>query len=205
MGFGTRLPLPTRILITISQWMSRGWFWISVGIGVFLLIILCKVAGARIKSFMDRINLHIPLVKKVVLQLELARFARAFGLLIEHGVPLFQALEVACAVVNHAVIRGAFRDLQSGLKEGSSLAVCLKQNPLFDSFFINTIAVGEEGGKLGDALREIAHFYEEEIDRLLHMLSALLEPVLILGVGCVVGFIVMAILLPVFEISTLPR
>ena len=204
-GFGGRLPLPTRVLMTMSAWFAHGWSWLLLAVGLTVLAAALLLRHERIHVVIDRVSLRLPLGGAFIRQLELARFARAFGLLLNHGVPILQAVEVAVPVIGHRVIRQALGRLSKHLKDGSSLAVCLKGMPIVTPFLVHTVAVGEEGGRVGEALTEVADFYERELDRLLEVMAALLEPVMILLVGGVVGFIVMAVLLPVFEMSVIAR
>ena len=140
-------------------------------------------------------------MRELIKKIELARFARSFGVLIDEGVPIFQAIEVAIPVVNHKIIRKYLEPIPSGLREGATLSACMKRIPISTLYLVNTVAIGEESGKLGAAFNEVANFYERESEGLLQTLATLFEPVLILGVGSLVGFIVMGILLPIFEMS----
>ncbi|MBI4314240.1 MAG: type II secretion system F family protein [Candidatus Omnitrophica bacterium] len=205
VGFGGRLPLPTKILIFLSHGMSQAWFWMAAALGVVFVFAIFKARQDQIQSWTDRIVLRLPLAGPLVLQLELARFARSFGLLLDHGVPILRATEIAIPVVRNRVIRQQLARLPAHLREGNTLASGLKGMPMMTPFVMNTIAIGEETGKIGEALIEIASFYELEVERLLDLLSALLEPAMILFVGGIVGFIVMATLLPIFEMSSVIR
>jgi len=202
-GFGGQLPLPTRILLMVSGWMSQPWFWGACGIMALFLVVLLRGRGEESRLFLDRIALATPLVKTLVRQLELARFARAYGLLLDHGIPILQATEIAIPVVENRIIRKGLTPLTHHLREGGSLSSCLKGLSVATPFLVNSVAVGEEGGKAGEALIEVANFYEQEVERLLQILAGLLEPTMILVVGGIVGFIVMAVLLPIFEVSSL--
>ncbi len=205
VSFGGTLPLPTRILLTITAWCHNGWLW-GVVVGVMgLIALLVRSQGATSRLWLDRLVLRLPVVGVLIRQVELARFARSFGLLLSHGIPILQATEVAIPVVKNLVIRKALEPLPANLREGSSLAACVKTLTIATPYFVHTVAVGEEGGKAAEALLEIANYYEREIERLLQILAGLLEPAMILVVGGIVGFIVMAILLPIFEMSTLVR
>lgn len=204
-GFGSQLPLATRILLTVSQWCGNGWFW---GIGVTVALVLgvfFRSHRAKGRVLLDRLSVHLPLIGMLVRQLELARFSRAFGLLLDHGIPILQAVEVATPVVKNQVIRKQLARLPAQLKEGSQLAPCLKALAISTPFVVHTVAVGEESGKVSGALLEVANFYEREVERLLQLMAGLLEPTMILAVGAVVGFIVIAVLLPVFEMSLIIR
>lgn len=204
-GFGSRLPLPTRILLTVTGWCQQGWFWIGCLVAAGLLALWIRSRAEPSRLLWDRLSLRLPLLGTLTRDVELARFARSFGLLLDHGVPILQAAEVAIPVVHNRVIRRALERLPADLKEGGSLAGCLKTLPVATPFVVHTVAVGEEGGRVGEALAEIATLYEREVERLLRVMASLLEPMMILVVGSLVGFIVMAVLLPVFEMSVIAR
>ena len=203
LGLGERLPLATRALLAVTDWMSSGWFWgIMLGIG-FALAIGWRALGSRGRLLRDRLTLRLPLLGPLIQQIELARFARTLGLQLAHGIPILQAIDVAVQVVSHQVVRAGLQRLQEGLRQGQTLSSCLQRLPIATPFLVHTVAVGEEGGKVGEALTEVATYYEREAERLLQTMATLLEPSLILMVGLVVGFIVMAVLLPIFEMSSL--
>ena len=204
-GFGGRLPLPTRILMAVSGWCAHSWFWIVAAAGIGLVTMLIAGRGEQGRLLIDRVSLRLPLLGSMIQELELARFARAFGLLLDHGIPVLQAADVAIPIVNNRVIRHSLSRLPASLKDGGSLAIGLKGLPVVTPFVVHTVAVGEEGGRVGEALAEVTAFYERDVERLLDTLAALLEPVMILMVGAVVGFIVMAVLLPIFEMGSIAR
>lgn len=204
-GFGSQLPLPTRILLTVTGWCQQVWFWIGCLVAVGLLTLVLRSRAEQSRLVCDRLSLRLPILGTLIRHVELARFARSFGLLLDHGVPILQATEVAIPVVGNRVIRRALERLPAHLKEGGSLAACLKTLPVATPFVVHTVAVGEEGGRVGEALAEIANLYEREVERLLRVMASLLEPTMILVVGSLVGFIVMAVLLPVFEMSVIAR
>lgn len=199
-----RLPLPTRLLLKTVDVMSWWGSWVVVlAVGTLAALAWIK-GGDRVRAAADTLVLKIPLLGSLVRQLELARFARAFGLLLEHGVSVLQAADVAIPVVRHTLLRRQLEQLPGLIRQGGSLAESLKQVPLMTSFVVNTIAIGEESGKAGEAFLEVAVVYEREVERLLQTATSLLEPAMVLGVGAMVGWIVFAVLLPIFELSGLP-
>lgn len=204
-GLGAALPWPTRLLVAISQVAVQPWLWgLLLGVAAALSA-LWRWRARQLRAVVDRLALRLPLVGPLLIQMEFARFARSLGLLLEHGVPILQAMEVAIPVVGNGVIQGQLAQVPAGLKGGGSLVQGLSTLPVATPFLINTVAVGEESGKLAEALTEVATFYEREVDRLLQLCATLLEPAMILAVGGVVGFIVMAILLPIFELGSVIR
>ena len=202
-GLGERLPLPTRLLLLVSGWMAGWWFW-GIAAGLIAAATLAwKGMGARGRLVVDRLMLRVPMLGQLVQQVELARFARSFGLQITQGISILQAIEIATQVSENRVLRSQLQRLPEGLRQGNPLSSCLRQLPLGTPFLVNTVAVGEESGQVGEALTEVAAYYERDSERLLATMATLLEPALILLVGLVVGFIVMAVLLPIFEMSSI--
>lgn len=198
-----KLPLATRLLMDTSHALTQWWVWaifVSITLG---LVVLCKTKGPMVWDWVDSWNLRLPVIGPFLRQLELARFSRSFSLLLEHGVSVLKAVEVALPVVRHRKIRRELGSVPEGLKQGKSIASCLKPLPNMTPYVVNTVSVGEESGKVGEAFAEVANFYEREAEGMLHVVAALMEPAMVLGVGAVVGWIVMAILLPIFELSSI--
>jgi type II secretory pathway component PulF len=204
-GLGQHLPLPTRLLLTVSAWMSSAWFWVGAGILAASAVLAWKAAGERGRLLRDRLILRLPVVGTLVQEVELARFARSFGLLLTQGISVLKAMEVAGPVVNHRVIRAELARIPDGLRQGEPLSACLSGLSVSTPFLTNTVAVGEESGRVGEALGEVAAFYERNAERAVQTMASLLEPTLIVVIGVVVGFIVMAVLLPIFEMSMVGR
>ena len=203
LGLGERLPLATRLLLALAQRMSGWAFWLILMGLIAAVALLCRGAGERGRLLWDRLTLRLPLLGQLIKQVEAARFARSFGLQIGHGIAILQAIETAISVTNHRVIRAELQRLPEGLRQGNPLSSCLRGLTIATPLLINTVAVGEESGRVGEALTEVAAYYERDSERLLQLMATLLEPMLIVAVGLVVGFIVMAVLLPIFEMSAI--
>ena len=199
--FGGTLPLPTQILLTVTALCRQGWFWAAVAGGILLVVIGMKRVGPRGHLILHRVSLKLPVVGEMIRQIDLARFARSFGLLLDHGVSILQAIEVALPVIRNRYIRQELGSLSASLRDGSSLAAGLKGLSVTTPFLLHTVAVGEESGKVAEALTGVAEYYERELERLLHAIASLLEPMMVLLMGGGVGFIVMAVLLPIFEVN----
>jgi type II secretory pathway component PulF len=205
VGLGEHLPMPTRLLLALAAWMSSGWFWVGLLTSGVVLALLWRGRGRRGRLAVDRLILRLPVIGTLVQEIEIARFARSFGLLINHGISVLRAMEVSIPVVKHLVIRSELERVPEGLRQGSVLSACLTPLSVSTPFLINTVAVGEESGKLGEALTEVASYYEREAERRLQTMATLLEPTLIVVIGLIVGFIVIAVLLPIFEMSSITR
>jgi len=200
------LPLPTKILIGTSNFMSTNWHWFLIVL-VFVVAVFSRVkSGSKKKFFFDMVKLRIPIIKKLVRNGEVAKFSRALELLLKNGIPIYESLELAIDTLDNDALRERLRRAQQDImSKGSTLSESLKRVDIFPQFAVNMIAVGEESGKLDDSLVEIGDAYEREIQQAIKLITTLLEPLLILAVGAVVGFIVFAMLLPIFNIGTMAR
>jgi len=200
---GSALPLPTRILVGTCT-VVRRWWWIVglvlVGCGMGLNMLLKTRGGRRL---VDQTLLHAPVIGSLVERLLIARFARTFGTLISSGVPILSALETVRATVTNLVLDEALQDVEQSLKVGESLARPMELSGVFPPLVTRMVALGEETGQLDQMLVQLADSYEEEVDVQLGGLTQLLEPVLIVFVGGVVGFIVIAMFLPLISLTKL--
>jgi type II secretory pathway component PulF len=204
-SMGQELPLPTQILISISQTLRQWWFWILLVSAIIVLIIKRQMRTEVGKLSLSIFKLHLPLFGKFILKAELSRFTRTLELLIRNGVSILKALDVAIPVVSNEIIRNYLRQSYKELEQGGSFGKSLKDTTLFPPFMSNLIIVGEESGRLEEALAEVAGCYERDTDETIRIISSLLEPLMILGMGLIVGFIVVAMLLPIFQINVMAR
>jgi type II secretory pathway component PulF len=202
---GQILPLPTRILINVSAFL-RGYWWLVIAIifiAVFLLKRTAKKPQGRIQ--LDRLKLKLPVWGEIVLKTEIARLMRTLSLLLSSGIPIVYALDISASTVGNQILRleaGKFKGQISG---GASFSKCLRDSAFFPTFVTNIVTVGEESGSLEKSLWRIADDYEIEVDRTLKVLTRLLEPAIILAMGLIVGFIVLSMLLPIFQINLIVR
>ncbi|MBI3322560.1 MAG: type II secretion system F family protein [Candidatus Omnitrophica bacterium] len=203
--FGSDLPLPTRLLLALMDALSKGWYWLAGGLACLVFVGVLAMRRPEARTGLDYLFLRVPVLGSLIRHLEITRFCRSFGLLLDHGVPILQAADVAIPGVHNRIVRRELTRLPAHLKDGHTLSTGLKKLTIATPFLVNTVAVGEEGGKMGEALAEVSNYYEREVERLLQMAAGLLEPATILLVGGVVGFIVMAVLLPILTMSTIAR
>mgnify|MGYP006297144137 CR=1 FL=1 len=196
------LPLPTRLLIGISDFCSDSWYWILLG-AVLVAALFNRLAAIDKGRFMiDRLRLHLPLLGRIEQQSDVARFARTLALMVDSGIAIDRALLLSADTMRNAVFREAMHGVrESTVQQGLPLSAGLKRAKLFPVFLANMVGVGEESGRLDESLVEVADFYEKEFEQQTRLVTSLLEPILILVVGLVVGFIVSAMLLPIFEIG----
>jgi type II secretory pathway component PulF len=197
------LPLPTRILIRVSELCSRYWVWVLVPLGLALAVLKRMMSGKRGRHFTDSVKLRLPLIGGFLKEADVARFARTMALLVRAGVPVEKALALSGRTLNNTVLRDEIEAVRRNTVEhGQSVADGLARNGAFPVFARNMIAVGEESGRIDESLVDTAVFYEKEVDRRIALGTSLIEPAMILVVGGVVGFIVFAMLLPILTVSS---
>lgn len=205
VNLGEKLPLPTRILIFISQGLRQWWFWIILILAIIILLIRRQAKTKTGKLSLSIFKLHFPILGNFILKAELSRFSRTLELLIKNGIPILKAIDIAIPVLENEVIKNQLRQSYKQLEQGGSFGRSLKNSKVFPLFMSNLITVGEESGRLDEALAEVASSYERDTDEAMRIMVSLLEPLMILGMGLIVGFIVVAMLLPIFEINVMAR
>lgn len=204
-NMGQSLPMPTRVLIYISNGIRHYWAWIILVVGIIVFLIQKELDTKSGKRFFSHLKLRLPLYGAFTLRADLARFCRTLEFLVRSGIPILKALDIAIPVLENDIIKDQLMQSHKELEEGGSFGRSLKGSKIFPLFMTNLIVIGEESGRLDEALSEIATSYERDTDETMKNMSSLLEPVMILVMGLAVGFIVIAMLLPVFEINAAIR
>jgi general secretion pathway protein F len=195
------LPWPTKFLIAASGF-TRTYFVVIIGIlcaGVIAVAALYK--NQEYKTKLDRLTLRLPLFGPLLFRLELARLTRTLGALMKSGLPVITAMEITQRVVQNSLIAQAMSDIKDSVQKGDNIADAVRTTGLFPPVVYHLIATGQMSGNIEDGLIEIAEMYDGEVQTAVRTLTSLLEPIILLVMGGVVAFIVMAILLPVFEIN----
>lgn len=197
-----QLPTPTRILIVISDVIKyHGWI---VVVSLIAIIFAWKLfTSTRFgKRVADRIKLKIPIFGKLHHKICMARFSRTMGTLLTSGVPILQAMETVAGTVGNTIMADAVLEARARIREGDRIGDPLEESRLFPPMVVHMIGVGEESGSLDFMLQKIADFYEAEVESQLASLTAALEPIMIVGLGFVVGYIVIAMFLPLVDVIT---
>lgn len=198
---GATLPLPTRILIAVSNLLSKFWYLIVFGL-VALFFGLKKLAATeRGKKFVDNLVLRLPVFGPLVKKAVVARFARTLATLLRSGIPLIQSLETVEAVTGNTIAAQEIAAARANIREGERMAPIFLQSKIFPPMAVHMLAVGEESGAVDDLLDRAAMFYEQEVEAMIGRLSSLVEPFLIAGVGLMVAFIALSIYLPLFSMA----
>ncbi len=195
------LPWPTQALIAVSGWVEH-YFWAIglVAVGLIGLWRLWRRTSSGALAW-DRLLLALPLAGPLLRKAAVARFARTLGVLLASGVDILDALDIVKRVVGNRVLEGVLQEARERVRHGAGLADPLRRSGAFPPVVYHMIATGEASGNLEEGLRNVATAFEEEVETNVDALTSLLEPVMILAMGLVVGFIVLAVLLPIFDIN----
>jgi len=199
-GLGAELPLPTRFVIALSNWLIRLLPFLIIG-GVLLVYAFKKYyathSGRRV---VDKIIIKSPIVGVLMQKIAVARFCRTLSTLISSGVPILDGLEITARTAGNAIIEDAIMVVRKGVESGLTIAQPLKETKVFPAMVIQMIGVGEQTGALDSMLSKIADFYEDEVDQAVANLLVLMEPIMILFLGVAVGGIIVAMYLPLFDL-----
>jgi type IV pilus assembly protein PilC len=196
-------PFTTKILLQISYIIKEHWYiiWILPMIIILLLSIYIN-RNPQCKYFIDNFKLKIPYINKLVNLITTCKFSRSFYILISSGVQVVDAIDISAKTIENKVIQDRIYKSKENIKLGNSLYQSLSMCNIFPNMFISMINIGEESGKLDDILSSISDFYEIELESKLNKIVSLIEPIIILTMGLVIGGIVMSIMLPMFEVMT---
>jgi len=195
------LPLPTKICVMASDAITGYWFILIPGLIVAFVGFFRWKRTEKGKEIWDRFVLRLPAqIGDVIQKVALARWSRTFSGSVAAGVPMLQAIKLTGETAGNVVLEQAMEDVYASVKRGGSLAGPIEQNPIFPAMVGHMVAVGEETGQLEHMLAKIADFYEAEVDAKVKALTSLIEPLMIVFVGGVVGFIVIAMYLPIFSL-----
>jgi type IV pilus assembly protein PilC len=205
-SMGGQLPFATQILVNISEGI-RSWPGLVTLVGTIAATSTFRwwKATDSGRLIWDTIKLRMPVFGPLVRKLALARFTRTFGTLVSAGVPILSALEIVGATSGNEVVARAVKKIRSAIKEGETIAKPLSESPVFPSMLVQMIAVGEETGALDAMLNKVADFYDEEVTTAVDGLTSLIEPLMMASLGVVVGGIVIALYLPMFQVITLVK
>lgn len=194
---GGELPVMTQITVGVSNFLLHQW-------PILIGIVVAAVIGFRValkkpasRYAIHRAFLKMPVFGKIIMKVNIARFARTFSSLLGAGVSVIQSLETTAGALGNVVIQKALRDAVKDIKNGQPVSVALDQSGYIPGILIQMAAVGEETGQLDTVLNKIAEFYEEEVDTIIGSMSSIIEPILIVGLGSIVGFVIASVLGPI--------
>lgn len=196
-----QLPRPTRLLISICSFMRAYWLLFPAAACGAFFAFAAWLRSAQGRLTWDRTRLRLPLFGRLFLKLEIARMARTLGVLLASGVPILHALDIVKGVVGNSFVADALGSVKDSIGRGANMAEAMRATGLFPPIVLHIIATGQISGGIEDGLIDIAHMYDEEVEQTSKALVSLLEPAILLVMGALVGFIVLAILLPIFDIN----
>ncbi|NPA95349.1 MAG: type II secretion system F family protein [Thermodesulfobacteria bacterium] len=198
---GAELPLPTQLVIQLSNFL-KSYFFILIG-GLFLIFIAFKkyYSTEKGKYLIDKLLLKAPVFGPLIKKVAVAKFTRTLGTLINSGVPIIEALNVAAGTAGNKVVENTIRKVKASISEGRSIAQPLMESKVFPPMVVQMISVGETTGALDAMLNKIADFYDQEVDATVDALTSMIEPFMIVFLGGTIGSIIIAMYLPIFKMA----
>ncbi|WP_138202772.1 type II secretion system F family protein [Haloimpatiens lingqiaonensis] len=204
-GSGVPLPLPTRISLAISSGIRKNWYIIIAVIAMIVFIVKTYSKSENGKLFFHNLKLKNFLTKDMNTKIITARFTRTLSTLLYSGIPLIQSIEITAKVLGNKVVENRMEEVKNRVVKGENLSDSLKEVKLFPPMLMSMIKIGEESGALDDILDKTANFYDEELDAALKRMTAMMEPLMILIMGVIIGFIVISMMMPMFDVfNTIP-
>ena len=195
------LPLPTTILIWVSAFMRSFWWALLLAIVAFIIGIRKAIKTTKGQYMWDKMKLSMPVIGHLNRRIALARFGRTLGSLLQSSVPLITSLEIVRNIVNNVLIGDVIDEAMEDIQAGKSLNLALSRSKWFPPVFLQMVAVGEQSGDLEAMLNKVADAYEREVEVRIAGMTAMIEPIMILAMAVIIGFIVISILLPIFEMN----
>jgi type IV pilus assembly protein PilC len=199
------LPAPTRLLLALSNFMRGYWYVIILGLGagIWGFMMMLKTEWGRI--WWDKVKLTVPLFKKLFRALYISRSLHTMGQLINAGVPMLDTISITADISGNTLYKRMWRAVYAAVKQGKKISAPLGKSPLLPRAVVQMINAGEESGKLGEVLDEVSSFYARELKGVIKSVTAMIEPLMIVMMGGMVGFIAMSIILPIFKLSQLVK
>lgn len=202
LGGEGSLPLPTQIAMAVSVVLRRFWYAVFGSFGVLIYVLRRYLKTPKGRASYDRLKLRMPILGDLNRKIVVARFSRTLGTLIASGVPIMQSLEVVAKAIDNTVIGEAVEAVRASIREGQTIAIPLQFSGVFPPMVVQMAKVGEETGALEQMLEKVADFYDVEVETTVASLTSLLEPILIIFMGVVVGAMVISLYLPIFSLAT---
>lgn len=200
-GMGAELPKPTQLLLDISNFISGYWYIVIAVISVTVYSFKRYVQTEKGGYVVDMLRLRFPLIGKLALKIAITRFASTFAQLLSSGVPIIQAMSIVGVATGNKVIGKAILDARASVEQGNTVSATLKNNKEFPSMLIHMLSAGEQTGKMEEMLTKLSEFYQEEVDTMLEGLTSMLEPLLMVVIGVMIGGIVLAMFMPIFKMT----
>jgi type IV pilus assembly protein PilC len=199
--FGAKLPAPTQFLIDLSEFVRGNWYFLVLGIVGMVFGSRAFLRSKKGKILTDRWKLKLPVFGPLVHKICMSRFSRTFAQLIRAGVPILEVLEIVGGSAGNHVIESSIKSVSEDVEKGDNLSVALSKKKIFPPMLLRMVAAGEATGKIDTMLEKMADFWDEEVEAMLDALTSLIEPMLIVFLGVIVGGIVIAMFLPIFKLN----
>jgi type IV pilus assembly protein PilC len=200
-GFGADLPKPTQMLLDISNFIRSYWYIVIAAISGTVYSLRRYVQTEKGGYAADALRLRFPLLGKLARKIAITRFASTFAQLMSSGVPIIQAMSIVGVATGNKVIGKAILDARASVEQGKTVSETLKSNKEFPAMLIHMLSAGEQTGKMEEMLSKLAEFYQEEVDTMLEGLTSMLEPLLMVVIGVMIGGIVLAMFMPIFKMT----
>jgi type IV pilus assembly protein PilC len=199
--FGQALPLPTQFVVDLSAWLQKYVIYLVIFIAAFVFALVTTYRNKQGRRIIDRTALKLPIIGDVIRKVAVARFTRTLGTMISSGVPILDALDVTAKTAGNRIIEEGIYYVRSKISEGKNIAGPLLETKVFPPMVVQMIGVGEATGAMDAMLGKIADFYDDEVDTAVAGLTAMIEPILMVFLGVVVGGFLIAMYLPIFQIA----
>ncbi|MBA3963715.1 MAG: type II secretion system F family protein [Chthoniobacterales bacterium] len=199
--FGAKLPAPTQFLIDLSDFIRGNWYYLVVGIGGTIYGLRVFLRSTRGRQFSDRWKLKLPIFGPLVHKICMSRFARTFAQLLRSGVPILEVLDIVGGSAGNHVVEESIKGVSADVERGDNLSVALSKKKIFPPMLLRMVAAGESTGRIDTMLEKMADFWDEEVEAMLDAMTSLIEPLLIVFLGVIVGGIVIAMFLPIFKLN----
>ncbi|WP_456459948.1 type II secretion system F family protein [Desulfurobacterium sp.] len=200
---GGQLPTLTQIVINISNFLRDYIGWMIGALVVFIIAFKQLLKIDKVRYYFDMFMLKIPIFGDLILKSSIANFARTLSSMVSSGINILKALDIAAETSNNKIIQEEIKKVKDQVERGISLAVALSRSKIFPPMLINMVAIGEDAGNLDEMLGKVADFYEEEVDTMVDGLTSLIEPLMMVFIGGIIGFIIIAMYLPIFKMGSL--
>ena len=199
--FGGALPVPTMIVVTMSHWVQAYILYAFAGLVALVFLLRYLYSTPKGRLFFDNMFLKIPVFGDLLRKVAVARFSRTLSTMMSSGVPILDGLEIVAKAAGNVIVEREVLAAKASIAEGKTIAEPLSKSRVFPGMVVQMISVGEQTGAVDEMLSKIADFYEEEVDNAVEALTALLEPVMMVGLGGTVGSLLIAMYLPIFKIA----
>jgi type IV pilus assembly protein PilC len=202
-GFGAKLPGPTEFLITLSEFLQHYLLYCIVGLGLLVWAWLYYIKTKKGREFWDTQRIRLPIFGPIAHKICLARFTRTLASLVRSGVPILEVLQIVSQTVGNVLMEKSIKSAASDIERGDGIATALSKHPVFPTMIIRMLSAGEQTGNIDNMLERVADFLDEEIETTLSGLMSLIEPLLIVFLGVVIGGMVVCMFLPIFNLANI--